>query len=136
MSKEIRERFGVLIRPSGRFEIVQLGVEGGDKTLLEELDTYFDGTVEYVRNAEQLAFVTREGAFDEGLTKNEAASFFAGISVFGDVIVLPKRDGDRQRVRWGRVEAYKQMVLMDCDWRWYVNYANNPDKYAGKKKKA
>lgn len=136
MSKEIRERFGILIRPSGRFELIQLGIDGGGQTLLDALDAYFDGHVEYVRNAERLAFVTREGAFDDGFAKNAAGSYFAGISVFGDVIVLPKRADDNQRVRWGRADAYKQMIRMECDWSWYVDYQKNPDKYSLKKKKA
>ena len=136
MAKEIRERFGILIRPSGRVEIIQLGIDGGDKSLLEELDAYFGGTVECVRNAERLAFMTREGAFDDGFAKNAAGEYFAGIAVFGDVIVLPNRADDRKRIRWSQVDAYKQMVRMECDWRWYVDYQKNPEKYSLKRKKA
>ena len=85
-----RERFGVLIRPSGRMEIVQLGFDGGSEELLDALETYFDGDIEYARNAEEgLAYITREGAFDEGRPRNEAETYFAGIGTYGDCIVLP-----------------------------------------------
>ena len=136
MSKTIRERFGVLVRPSGRMEIIQLGIDGGDQTLLDALEAYFGGAVEYVRNAEGLAYVTREGAFDDGMTKNAAGEYFAGIAVFGDVIVLPKRDRDKNRIRWDRVEAYKQKVHMECDYAWHVDYSKNPEKFIQKLKKA
>ena len=136
MGKEIRERFGILIRPSGRMELVQLGIEDGSKGLLDTLEDYFGGTVEYVRNEEGLAYVTREGAFDDGMAKNAAGEYFAGIAVFGDVIVLPKRDPHGQRVRWNQVEAYKQKVRMECDWAWYVDYSADPEKYTRKLKKA
>lgn len=136
MGKEIRERFGILIRPTGRFELIQLGTDIGDSKLLDVLEDYFGGAVEYVRNAEGLAYVTREGAFDDGMTKNAAGTYFAGISVFGDVIVLPKRDSLGNRVRWGRVEAYKIKTKMECDWSWHQEYSANPEKYVKKLKKA
>ena len=40
-----RERFGVLIRPSGRMEIVQLGFDGGSEELLDALEKYFGGAL-------------------------------------------------------------------------------------------
>lgn len=136
MGKEIRERFGVLIRPTGRMELVQLGTEEGSKGLLDALEEYFGGAVEYVRNAEGIAYVTREGAFDDGMAKNAAGTYFSGLSVFGDVIALPKRDQRGHRVRWNQVEAYKQKIRMECDWAWYVEYSANPEKFVRKLKKA
>ena len=129
MEKTIRERFGVLIRPTGRMEVIQLGAEGGDQSLLDALEDYFGGAVEYVRNVEQLAYVTREGAFDEGLTKNAAGSYFSGLTVFGDVIVLPKRADDHRRVRWSYADAYKRKVRMECDWSWQVDFQHDPERY-------
>ena len=41
-----RERFGVLIRPSGRMEFVQLGFDGGSEDLLVALEKYFGGAIE------------------------------------------------------------------------------------------
>lgn len=38
MDKKIKERFGILIRPTGRFELVQLGTEGEDVSLLDALE--------------------------------------------------------------------------------------------------
>lgn len=72
MDKKIKERFGILIRPTGRFELVQLGTEGEDVSLLDALELYFDGEIEYARNAEGLAYITRDGAFDDGYTRNES----------------------------------------------------------------
>lgn len=127
-----RERFGILIRPTGSMEIIQLGFDGGSVELLDALEAYFDGAVEYARNAEEgLAYITREGAFFEGLTKNEAATYFAGIGTYGDCIVLPKRQGG-ERVTWSRTEAYKIKVRMECDWSWYREYSANPKKYQKK----
>lgn len=129
-----RERFGILIRPTGRFEIVQLGFDGGTAELLNELQAYFEGAVEYAQNVEGLAYITREGAFDEGLTKNDAATYFAGIGTYGDCIVLPKRNGG-ERVTWSRAEAYKIMVRLECDWAWYKEYSAHPEKYNFRNKK-
>ena len=123
-----RERFGILIRPTGRMEIVQLGFDGGATELLGELQTYFEGAVEYANNAEGLAYITREGAFYDGLAKNDAASYFAGIGTYGDCIVLPKRQG-KERVTWSRAEAYRIMVRMECDWQWWQEYSAHPEKY-------
>lgn len=131
-----RERFGVLIRPSGRMEIVQLGFDGGSEELLDALETYFEGDIEYARNAEEeLAYITREGAFDEGRPRNEAATYFAGIGTYGDCIVLPKRQGG-ERVTWSRTESYKIMVRLECDWKWFCEYSANPKKYNFKNKNA
>ena len=131
-----RERFGVLIRPSGRMEIVQLGFDGGSEELLDALETYFEGDIEYARNAEEgLAYITREGAFDEGRPRNEAATYFAGIGTYGDCIVLPKRQGG-ERVTWSRTESYKIMVRLECDWKWFCEYSANPEKYNFRKKNA
>lgn len=121
-----RERFGILIRPTGSMEIIQLGFDGGSVELLDALEAYFDGAVKYARNAEEgLAYITREGAFFEGWTKNEAATYFAGIGTYGDCIVLPKRQGG-ERVTWSRTEAYKIKVRMECDWSWFKEYSANP----------
>lgn len=131
-----RERFGVLIRPSGRMEIVQLGFDGGSEELLDALETYFEGDIEYARNAEEgLAYITREGAFDEGRPRNEAATYFAGIGTYGDCIVPPKRQGG-ERVTWSRTESYKIMVRLECDWKWFCEYSANPKKYNFKNKNA
>ena len=131
-----RERFGVLIRPSGRMEIVQLGFDGGSEELLDALETYFEGDIEYARNAEEgLAYITREGAFDEGRPRNEAATYFAGIGTYGDCIVLPKRQGG-ERVTWLRTESYKIMVRLECDWKWFCECSANPKKYNFKNKNA
>ena len=131
-----RERFGVLIRPSGRMEIVQLGFDGGSEELLDALEKYFEGDIEYARNAEEgLAYITREGAFDEGRPRNEAATYFAGIGTYDDCIVLPKRQGG-ERVTWSRTESYKIMVRLECDWKWFCEYSANPKKYNFKNKNA
>ena len=135
MDKKIKERFGILIRPTGRFELVQLGTEGEEVSLLDALELYFNGDIEYARNAEGLAYITRDGAFDDGYTRNDAASYFAGIGRYGDCIVLPKRH-KHERVTWSRVEAYKIMIRMECDWRWYVDWSANPEKYQKKLAKA
>lgn len=128
MKQKINERFGILIRPTGRFEIVQLGTENGGQTLVDALETYFEGPIEYARNAEGHAYITREGAFHEGQPKNEAATYFAGIGTYGDCVVLPKRVG-KERVTWSRVDAYKLMIRLECDWEWYRDYSANPEKY-------
>lgn len=136
MDKKIKERFGILIRPTGRFELVQLGTEGEDVGLLDALELYFDGEIEYARNAEEgLAYIAREGAFHEGRPKNEAATYFAGIGTYGDCIVLPKRQGS-ERVTWSRTESYKIKVRLECDWSWYREYSANPKKYNFKNKDA
>ncbi len=128
MAEKIRERFGILIRPTGRFELVQLGTESNGQTLVDALETYFSGEIEYARNAEGHAYITREGAFHEGRPRNEAATYFAGIGTYGDCIVLPKRIG-KERVTWSREEAYKTMIRLECDWQWYCDYSANPGKY-------
>ena len=135
MDKKIKERFGILIRPTGRFELVQLGTEGEEVSLLDALELYFNGDIEYARNAEGLAYITRDGAFDDGYTKNDAASYFAGIGRYGDCIVLPKRQGG-ERVTWSRTESYKIKVRLECDWSWYREYYANPKKYNFKSKNA
>lgn len=140
MDKKIKERFGILIRPTGRFELIQLGYEHADaikdkREMEDALAAYFDGDFEWARNAEKLAYVTRDGAFDEGKTKNSPATYFAGIGRYGDCIVLPKKDGD-VRVTWSRAEAYRIMIRMECDWLWYVDWSANPEKYQKKLAKA
>lgn len=128
MAEKIKERFGILIRPSGRFELVQLGTEGGGQTLVDALETYFEGPIEYARNADGHAYITREGAFHEGQPKNEAATYFAGIGTYGNCVVLPKRHG-KDRITWSRTDAYKMMVRLECDWQWYCDYTAHPEKY-------
>lgn len=135
MAEKLKERFGILIRPTGRFELVQLGTEGGGAGLLDALEAYFEGGIEYARNAEGLAYVTRESAFDEGRPKNEAATYFAGIGTYGECIVLPKRH-KTDRITWSRAEAYRIMCRMECDWLWYVDWSANPEKYHKKIAKA
>ena len=130
-----RERFGVLLRPSGRMEIVQLGFDGGSEELLDALEKYFGGAIEYARPSDGNAYITREGAFDEGRPRNEAATYFAGIGTYGDCIVLPKRQGG-ERVTWSRTESYKIKVRLECDWSWYREYSANPKKYNFKNKNA
>lgn len=131
MKQKINERFGILIRPTGRFEIVQLGIENGMQTMVDALETYFEGPIEYARNADGHAYITREGAFDDGRPKNEAATYFAGIGTYGDCIVLPKRVG-KERITWSRVDAYKTMIQLECDWRLYCDYSANQAKNAQK----
>lgn len=128
MQKKIKERFGILIRPTGRFELLQLGTDDGGHGLVDTLETYFGGSIEYARNADGHAYITREGAFDEGRPRNDAASYFAGIGTYGDCVVLPKRVG-RDRVTWSRTDAYKMMVRLECDWQWYCDYTEHPEKY-------
>ena len=130
-----RERFGVLIRPSGRMEIVQLGFDGGSEELLDALEKYFGGAIEYARTSDGNAYITREGAFDEGRPRNEAATYFAGIGTYGDCIVLPKRNNG-ERVTWSRVESYKIKVRLECDWSGYCEHCANPHKYNFKNKNA
>lgn len=44
---DMRERFGILIRPTGRFETVQLGFDGGEKTMLEAIKAFFGGDADW-----------------------------------------------------------------------------------------
>lgn len=127
---ETRERFGILIRPTGRFELVQIGFDGGSQTILDALIELFEGQIEWARTSDGYAYITREGAFDDGLTRNDAASWFANISLFGDVLVLPKGDGGRCRVGyWTMPEAYKRKVWMGVQWERECEFLANPDKY-------
>lgn len=128
MQKKIKERFGILIRPTGRFELIQLGIDGNGPTLVDALENRFEGPIEYARNADGHAYITREGAFHEGRPRNDAATYFAGIGTYGDCVVLPKRIG-RDRVIWSRTDAYKIMIRLECDWEWYCEYSANPEKY-------
>lgn len=128
--ENVKERFAVLIRPTGRFELVQIGFDGGSQTILDALVELFDGQIEWARTSDGYAYITREGAFDEGLTKNDAASWLANISLFGDVLVLPKGDGGRCRVGyWTMREAYKRKVWMDVQWERECEFLANPDKH-------
>ena len=133
--ENVKERFAVLIRPTGRFELVQIGFDGGSQTILDALVEYFDGQIEWARTSDGYAYITREGAFDEGRPRNEAATYFAGIGTYGDCIVLPKRQGG-ERVTWSRTESYKIKVRLECDWSWYREYSANPKKYNFKIKNA
>ncbi len=127
---ETRERFGILIRPTGRMETVQIGFDGGSQTILDALVEHFDGQIEWARTSDGYAYITREGAFDDGLAKNEAAAWFANISLFGDVLVLPKGDGGRCRVGyWSMPEAYRRAVWMRIQWERECEYRANPEKY-------
>ena len=131
------ERFGILIRPSGRFETVQLGFDGGSQTILDALVEYHDGQIEYARTSDGYAYITREGAFDLRHTKNEAASWFANIALFGEVIVLPKADGGKCRVwYWTLPEAYKRKVWMRTQWEREQEYRADPERFTRKLKKA
>lgn len=133
---DTKERFGILIRPTGRFETVQIGFDGGSQTILDALVEYFGGQIEWARTSDGYAYITREGAFDEGLTKNEPATYFANISLFGDVLVLPKGNGGRCRVGyWTMPEAYRRKVCMHNDYAWYCEYSANPEKYCFRKNK-
>ncbi len=130
-----RERFGILIRPTGRFELMQIGFAAEDERLDDQrlsdaLKAYFGGEYEWARNFEQLTYITKEGAFAEGMTRNDAASYLAGIGQHGDCIVLPKKE--KGRINWSRAEAYKHMIKMECDWQWERDYAANPEKYKKK----
>ena len=134
---EVKERFGILIRPTGRFEEVQIGFDGNGQTILDALETYFEGAIDWARTSDGYAYITREGAFTDGRTKNEAASYFAGTSLFGDVVVLPKDTQGRCRVGyWTMPDAYRRKVCMRNDWAWYCDYSANTEKYNFKKKKA
>lgn len=134
---ETRERFGILIRPSGRMETVQIGFDGGSQTILDALVQYHDGQIEYARTSDGYAYITREGAFDEGLTENKAASWFANITLFGEVIVLPKADGGRCRVGyWTLSQAYRRCVWMRTQWERECDYRADPQRYYQKLKKA
>lgn len=127
---DTKERFAILIRPSGRFETVQIGFDGGSQTILDALVEYFGGQIEWARTSDGYAYITREGAFDDGLARNDAASWFANISLFGDVLVLPKGDGGRCRVGyWSMPEAYRRAVWMRIQWECECEYRANPEKY-------
>ena len=90
--ENIRERFGILIRPTGRFETVQLGFECKDQPIESAVSKYFGAGIEYHKTADELhIYIERQGAQDEGCIKNEAASWLANTSLFGDVIVLPRK---------------------------------------------
>lgn len=133
---DMRERFGILIRPTGRFEEIQIGIDGGGQTILDALETYFEGSIEWARTSDGYAYITREGAFDEGRPKNEAGTYFANISLFGDVIVLPKDKRGRCRVGyWSLPDAYRRKVCMRNDWTWYREFSANPEKYSFNKKR-
>ena len=131
----VNERFGVLIRPTGRFETVQLGFDGDGAPILDALTDYFDGQIEWARTSDGYAYITREGAFDDGCPKNEAATWFASISLFGDVIVIPKKNRGAVRVVWSMADAYRRKVWMRTQWEQECDYRAHPERYSFKNKK-
>jgi hypothetical protein len=134
--ENVKERFAILIRPSGRFETVQIGFDGGSQTILDALVEYFDGQIEWARTSDGYAYITREGAFDDGLTRNDAAAWLANITLFGDVLVLPKGDGGRCRVGyWSMSDAYKRKIWMRTQWEQELEWRSNPEKYNLRNKK-
>ena len=129
MAEKIRERFGILIRPTGRFEIVQLGFEGTSQKLLDALVEYFDGQVEWARTSDGYAYITREGAFDDGCMRNDAASWFANITLFGEVIVIPKKNDHDERITWTMGDAYRRKVWMRTQWERDCDYRAHPERF-------
>lgn len=132
--ENLKERFGILIRPTGRFETVQLGFDG-DQSILDALIAYFDGQIEWARTSDGYAYITREGAFDDGCTRNDAASWLANITLFGDVIVIPKKERGEVRVTWSMASAYRRKVWMRTQWEQECDYRAHPERYGFKNKK-
>lgn len=133
MAEKIKERFGILIRPTGRFEIIQLGYVQTDairdkREIENALVEYFGGDFEWARTSDGYAYITREGAFDDGRMRNDTASWFANITLFGDVIVIPKKKDD-ERITWTMGDAYRRKVWMRTQWERECDYRAHPDQY-------
>ena len=134
---DMRERFGILIRPTGRFEIVQLGFDGGDETIINAVKAYFGGDVDWSRTNDEYAYFSVSDAIGRGLTRNDAAAWFANMPQYGDVILLPKKRGnDKYKVNClRRSDAYRRSVWMRTLWERECDYRANPEKYSFNKKR-
>lgn len=133
--ENIRERFGILIRPTGRFETVQLGFECKEQPIESAVSKYFGAGIEYHKTADEMhIYIERQGAQDEGCIKNEAASWFANTSLFGDVIVLPRKKIGEERTVWSSPTAYRRKVWMRTQWEQEFDYRANPERYSFKNK--
>lgn len=87
---ELLAREGVYIRVTGRFDTVHLEEEIKD-AMREVLCGKKDGKISVVRSSDGYFYVYATTAMDEGKYRNDAASYYAGVSVYGDCIVLPKK---------------------------------------------
>ncbi|MGM9684189.1 MAG: hypothetical protein ACI3XQ_11395 [Eubacteriales bacterium] len=86
---ELLHREGVYIRVTDRFDTVHL--EGDIKSAMREiLCGNAGGKISVVRSSDGFFYVYATNAMDEGRYRNGAASYYAGVSVYGDCIVLPK----------------------------------------------
>lgn len=134
---DMRERFGILIRPTGRFETVQLGFDGGGKSMLETIREYFGGDADWSRTNDEYAYFTAVDAIGQGLTKNEAAAWFTNMPQYGDVILVPKKKkADGYAMYPLKLsEAYKKAVWMRTQWQQECDYRAHPERYSFKNKK-
>lgn len=87
---ELLAREGVYIRVTGRFDTVHLEEEIKD-AMREVLCGKKDGKISVVRSSDGYFYVYATNAMDEGKYRNDAASYYTGVSVYGDCIVLPKK---------------------------------------------
>ena len=118
--KKLRERFGILVRPTDRWELIQLGTEGGGTSLRAALEAYFGGAIRVERTSDGYAYVSRVGAFEDGCPKNDPMSYQGMISMYGDVIMLPKthvKHGGCAPEFWSIAEANQMKVLNEAQWR-------------------
>lgn len=120
---ELLLREGVYIRVTDRFDTVHL--EGDIKDAMREiLAGGKTGKISVVRSSDGYFYVYAVKAMEEGRYRNEAASFYAGISIYGDCIVLPKSEDHFQGFSYG--EARRQANLMreiysEQKYRWEKN---------------
>lgn len=134
---ETRERFGILIRPTGRFETVQIGFDGGSQTILDAVKAYFGSDVDWSRTNDEYAYFSAVDAIGQGLTRNEAAAWFANMPQYGDVILLPKKKkGDGYTVNYLKLsEAYRCCVWLRTQWERECDYRVDPERCRQKLKK-
>ena len=134
--RSIRERFGILIRPTGRFETVQLGSDRGKRTIAEVIEEHFGCPFDKARTFDGYAYLTRRGAFEDGCIKNAPAEWFSNTPLYGDVIIVPISKGETKHyMYWERPDAYRKMVWMQIQWGLECDRRVNPERYSFKNKK-
>ena len=107
----IGERVGVIMRVSGTCEEILLGHETlKGKRLIDTVSEVLGGEVACEITSDGYAYLRLKNAYDDGLDKNKMASYYSGISVFGDCIVLPKA-GEKKLGYWNYAEGKRRAVL-------------------------